>query len=222
MISANEEYCKVDEEVEEFMKLFNVYINEDNTIKLSLILKKVIFIKNFVDNFDIENRHYKKYVIYDILMMFYSIKQNSIRNYYNYFRSFIENFMRVNLKLNDSDETSVNNIYKRFNKLDKSDDKGLSNFLEEKYSYACNYVHSNIKANVNIYEYYKDIIESDEFNEVLVTKIFIELDELLDRCITFLIFIYTNEVDSNYYRKKKELKYIIGEGNFDLFNKLIQ
>lgn len=210
----------LEREIDDYYSSLDVNFTPQEKGLVIEITKKILFFKIIFQGFDKDNTHYKKCLIYDSLMAMHAIKRKSINDYYNTQRSFIENYIRVMLRLKDDDETRVFKMFDKFKRL--IDDGNIYCFFEYVYADGCNYVHSNIKANRTIYEYYLDIVTCNELEGERRVQIISELEQLMDMCVKTFIMIYANEVEDIFYRKKYELKFLFSKECYDLFEKQIK
>lgn len=184
-------------------------------------IKKILFINKFRMNFDQKNKHYKSCLIYDILTLIYHMQNGTERTYKNYYRSVIENYLRVMLKLKNNDSKGVNDLFRSFKKLSSNQNyKELYNFFELKYSDCCNYVHSNIQAGYNIHEYYKDIINYENTQNNNLINLVEDLDSLLTNMISGIVILYHTELANIFYRRVDEIQFLAGEDIYSLFRNL--
>ena len=70
---------------------------------------------------------------------------------------------------------------------------------------------------MNIYEYYKDIITSDEIDDRKMRKIINRIMKCMNKVVELIILTQPQLVDRVFYRRKQQLKYLIGEGTYHLW-----
>lgn len=206
-------------EVTKFLDLISKDKKLPNENDLKYISKAILFQKEvFVMNSS-KRIHYKMCMIYDILLVVYSLTQNSILNFYNAYRSYIENLVRALLDIEDDDETGVNSLFRMFKEKVKEDDELLElyNFIYGEYSKACDYIHSNIRADMDIYNYYSDIISSNEMNDNKVSSYIAMVKTLMAKANKLILLINPLKIESIYYRKYEELKFLIGKKTYDKY-----
>lgn len=213
MIGYNE-ILELELEIKKFQKIVN-----NNSLTLEEILKRTLFFQDSLKEINKKNEHYKDVFMFDLLLCLNSIFDKKKRNFYFYYRSFIENYIRILINLEDKDSLGVIKLFKKLKeeKIEEDD----YNFLEFNYSEACNYVHSNILANLKISRYYneilKDTLEESEQEELLQLLL-----NLLNMMIKNYIKKYIGEIENNYFRTKQKLSFFIGEDNFKIFKEKIK
>ncbi|OAT21466.1 hypothetical protein M979_0325 [Buttiauxella noackiae ATCC 51607] len=127
----------------EFKNLPDKYIVDS----LLSTTKKAIFLKILHERSLRNNRHLLS-IIYDLLCCVSTIKNNEERYFYFNIRSCIENSIRFFLNKSNDDEIGVTRMFLEFKEKYKNID-AVSN-LARIYTEACNYVHNNEKAGIDI------------------------------------------------------------------------
>ncbi|WP_160693376.1 hypothetical protein [Clostridium sp. C2-6-12] len=223
MLNKYEEIIKIKEEVRKYIVLLNSKKKLPQENDLIYIVKLILFTKQFFTQEDFDRKHYRNYMIYDLLLMMHSLTGNSVISFYQLYRSFIENIIRVMLELEDTDETGINAIFKLFE--DKYGTSEANNefiyFIKGEYSKACDYVHSNLRSDVSVYLFYQDIINSDEMNDKTLKNFISKIKTLLIKFINFIIDVKTYSIDSVYFRHYNELEFLIGTNLYKHFKKRI-
>ncbi|WP_238858995.1 hypothetical protein [Clostridium sp. YIM B02569] len=223
MLNEYDEINKIKEEYKKYISLLNSKKQLPLENDLIYIIKLILFNKQFFIKCDSVNMYYKNHMIYDLLMIIHSLTNNSVINFYQLYRSFIENYIRAMLDLQDNDETGVNAIFKLFE--DKyninNNNKEFIAYIKGEYSIACDYVHSNLRSNVSVYLFYKDILESDEMNEKNLKKLILKIKTLLIKIVKFSIDVDIYKIDSLYYRQYMQLEFLIGNNLFKHFKNKI-
>lgn len=219
MLKKYSDLAEVKQEVKEYIFLLEKNKKLPYTDKIRGITKRILFLKCFY--YYKGNGHYRDCMTYDLLMLMHSLTQESVRNVYGYYRSYIENFLRVSLNLEDEDCTGVRNLFNNFksefNYFEDDNIKILVDYLEGKYSICSQFTHSNHSANMNIYTYYTEIIENDEIKEDKLKKLIDEILTLIDKIIKFVVYCFPSKIDGAFFRKKQELKYLIGNAMYANF-----
>jgi hypothetical protein len=204
-------------EVDAFSTLLNNAKNLPDENNIKCITKYIIFLKGISEYG--ENRHYKNSMICDLLMLMHSLTENSIRNFYQTYRSFVENFIRSVLNLADNDSTGVRNLFnslnEKFNSSAEMND--IINYINGEYSKACNYVHSNITAKSNVYTFYSDILKADEMNIDRLKSLIQQILTLMKKLSLFIIYKFPVIISTIFYKRNQELKFLIGSQNYGLF-----
>lgn len=217
MLSKYDELVDVKDEINKYICLLTDFKDLPNKNDIRCIVKYMLILKKITQHS--QNQHYKKFMIYDFLMLMHSLTQNSLRNFYQLYRSFIENFIRSILDLADDDSTGVRELFKLVNEKFNSpyEVKEIINYIDGEYSKACNFVHSNIKANINVYTYYIDIIKSDEMNNTKLKSLISKVLTLVKKVTLFVIYVSPIIIDAAFYRRKQELKFLMGNKNYTIF-----
>lgn len=204
------------QEIDRYVGLFEGAAIHIHIASVKNIAKKILFLKEVLGG--IGKAHYSSCFIYDSLLLMHVLSQKSHRIIYVTYRSFIENFFRIMLQLEDEDRTGVCQLIELMkNKYTNPKEKGICIYLSSEYSECCNFVHSNIKAEMNIYEYYKDIITSDEIDDRKMRKIINRIMKCMNKVVELIILTQPQLVDRVFYRRKQQLKYLIGEGTYHLW-----
>lgn len=206
-------------DINNFMVILNSNKDFKDESKLRCIVKHIIFFKNLG-----EDSHYKRFMIYDLLMLMNSLTQNSKRNFYQIYRSLIENFIRFILKLEDTDSTGVRDLFKllkeRFDTCDETEE--IITYINGEYGKCCDYVHSNVDAKLDIFQHYKEIVESDEMNEATLNSLINSLLTLVQKLTLFTLITSPLMIDSCFFRCKSDLRFLIGEKNFNKFKENLE
>ncbi|MED1536198.1 hypothetical protein [Bacillus pseudomycoides] len=210
----------IDKDIEKFLEILNAVENSWNTDILQKMAYGTIFFKCLQDTSD--NKHYLKCLVQDSLSILDSLCQKSQRYFYFILRSYIENFFRALLQLEDTDATGVMKLFRNGKKIIEKYDEisGFYEKLDEAYSECCLFVHSNIDSGDEINEFLKTILERNDFENSENVNTFLEkFNEILDISIVIFLTCHTEIVDSSFYRKKDILKRILSEKNQEIFRK---
>ena len=148
-----ERYRDVDlykEDIDNFLKFVkedvgNISENQLRSIAKGIILFKRIFIQKNPVYF-----HYSECLISDALSLVHACGVKSQRLYYTTYRSLIENFTRVLLGYDNTNDTGVRNMFKELRDQYEDTGKEFIDYLEGEYGKCCNVIHSNIKANLQL------------------------------------------------------------------------
>ncbi|WP_240259638.1 hypothetical protein [Clostridium perfringens] len=211
-------------EIKKFLALIDENNDIPNKSKLTNIIKLIIFNKKIFNDLENENKYYIKCMIYNLLMILNSLKNNSILYFYYCYRSYIENYFRVMLYLKDDDVTGVNNLINQFTEKYNQDERmvEITTFIKGEYGKACDFVHSNRKADLPIYEYYKDILDSNELSNKKIEKLISQLKSLLRYTTELLIMTRYEDIYSSFYRKKVDLKFLIGDKLMETYDEKLK
>lgn len=206
----------VKQEITEYISMLNRNRQLNNEQNLRGIVKRILFLKTICNSSD--DGHYKNFMIYDLLTLMHALTLDSKRNFYNTYRSLIENFIRFMLELPDFDETGVRNLFTQFkDKFSNDNTKNIIVYIEGEYGKCCDYVHSNIRAQLVIAQYYDDILKTDEMNLAKITSFIGELLTFMQQITVLMIYVSPESIERAFYRRKQELKYLIGDSNYTLF-----
>lgn len=190
-------------EIQEFCTIINLH---DNPIQE--IIKKTLFLKKILEESDSDSTHYKKSCIFDLLYIFKALFNKDKREFYFYYRSYLENYVRIILKLDDNNDTGVLKLFKEFKKT--LENNFLYDYFEEEYTYSCNFVHSNIKAGIDIKTYYNEIINekatADEMEKMLS-----RLNKVLKNSIDIIIEKDCKLIENSFYRKEELVSFLLEE-----------
>ena len=210
-------------EIKKYLEVLNSKKQLPKENELIYITKLILFNKSIFIINDESNKHYTKYMIYNILMLMHSLTKDSKINFYQLYRALIENILRVMLNLNDNDETGVNELFRRFTKKYEHNEIGREfiNFIKGEYSNACNYVHSNINADIEVFLFYNEILSSDEMDNENIVKLIFTIKTFLFKFAMFIINLEATKIEAFYYRRYDELKHLIGEELYIDFKKII-
>lgn len=219
MLSKYDSLVDVKNEITEYVNLLYQFKELPFKNDVICIAKHIIFLKKISEYGG--NRHYKNSMIYDSLSIMHSLTQNSVRNFYQIYRSFIENFIRSVLDLDDNDNTGVRNLFRLINSkfASSSNSSAIINYINSEYTKCCNFVHSNIKANANVYTYYCDIVKNDEMNDICLKSLISYVLNFFEKITLFIIYEFPNIIDTMFNRKKQELRYLIGHATYAIFEK---
>lgn len=208
----------IEKDIEKFIEILDVSGNSWD----DEILKEIAYSTMFFKSIEVqdENKHYLKCLVQDILSILDAVGHKSQRYYYFILRSFIENFLRVLLKLQDNDATGIMKLFSNAKRLVNSQE-GIENLyekLEEVYAECCLFVHSNIKSGDEVNEYLKVILERNDFANIEIVNSFLkEFNALLEISIEVLLVCHTELIDNSFYRKVDVLREILSEKNYSIF-----
>lgn len=224
MLEKYENTIKLKEEVNKYIDLLYGIKELPQKNDLIYISKLILFNKQYFICENSEKMHYRNYMIYDLLMIMNALTKDSLINFYQLYRSYLENIIRVMLDLEDEDETGVNALFNKFQEKygTSESEKEFIYFLKAEYSKACDYVHSNLRSNINLYLFYTDILESDEMSDANIKKLILKLKMLLTKLVRFIIDVDSEKIDSVFFRHYIDLEYLIGKNLFRHFKNKIK
>lgn len=223
MLETYEGVARNKEEIRKYLEILNSKKKLPKENELTYIAKLILFNKSIFITLSNDNKHYNNYMIYNMLMLMHSLTKDSKINFYQLYRSLIENILRVMLNLDDNDETGVNELFRRFSEKYENSEKGkeFTYFIKGEYSNACDYVHSNIKADIDVFLFYSEILNSDEMDNENVVKLIFIIKTFLFKFTEFIVNVAPTKVEAVYYRKYSEMKHLIGEKLYLDFKKII-
>lgn len=217
MIPIYEKFSDEKIEIQKFIDILNSEQYFKNIEQLRFLTKRLLFFKHMQNQ--VPDEHYAKCMINDMLLTIHTIKQGSVKTFYFYYRSIIENCIRYILNLNNHDNTGVRNLFKQLSNLCSTEfQKTIFDYIEGEYGKCCNHVHSNINTHTHIYEYYSDIINHDQFSSKHNDCYIRVLTTFFDKFILLLVDIRLDWIDTAFYKKTQLLKFYIGDTAFDSFN----
>lgn len=217
MITLKQDINDLKIEINKFIELLNMRKKIPNEHELRCISKHILFQKSFfVLNYKWSKTYYKKCMVYDSLLLMNALSKSSVLYFYQLYRAYIENFIRTILDFEDDDETGINAMIKILEEKTATSQelKTIFYYIKGEYSKSCEYVHSNIKADIKVYSYYEEIIKSDEMNTDNLITLINKLKTLLVMSSKMILLMYSVDVESMYYRKYEVLKFLIGEKLF--------
>ena len=219
-----ERYRDVDlykEDIDNFLKFVkedvgNISENQLRSIAKGIILFKRIFIQKNPVYF-----LYSECLISDVLSLVHGCVVISLRLYYTTYRSLIENFTRVLLGYDNTNDTGVRNMFKELRDQYEDTGKEFIDYLEGEYGKCCNVIHSNIKANLQLYSYYEDIVSFDDMNEKAISFCVYALNTFFNKAKEFMIENTSQLVSDSFYYHKELLAFLIGKENYSKLEKKI-
>ncbi|HHN8402984.1 TPA: hypothetical protein ACRRXZ_001498 [Morganella morganii] len=170
--------------------------------------KKIIFLKILYEKSLMENRHLLS-MVYDFLGCISTIKNNEYRYFYFNIRSCIENSIRFFLNKDNDDEIGVTRMFTEFKELYKGMPEVSS--IARVYSDACNYVHNNIKADIDVSRSYKYIDGSKEFNEKKSKQLCKDLLSVHSSLNGLLIVNNSEDIKYSFLYLNENIKYLINK-----------
>ena len=208
----------IQKDIQQFLGILEIVEDSDQYAIFHSLSKSTLFFKFIVDLGD--NAHYPQYMIYDMLMVVYLLTKDSRREVYNTYRSLIENFIRYELNLKDTDDTGVFKLFKNFRKqYEDVNTSAILNFVEAEYGICCNYVHSNIKANVQLLEYLADIVQNPKMDSADKMKLLKEIEGFFNQIVTFCCYKNSESIGRAFFKKNQMLLFLIGEKNYQISRK---
>lgn len=211
--------CKNDINV--FLELVENDIGSVPEERMRNIAKGILFNKKIFEYKNLLLKHYYECLLSDMLSLIHSLGVKSNRLFFTTYRSLIENFIRVCLKYEETNETGVRNMFGEFRSKYNSSEKEFIDYLEGEYGKCCNVVHSNIQGNLEMYSYYEELLQSDEMDESMINEGLQTMSTFYNKCKKFIVESNSVLMDEMFYNHKELLKYLIGESNYKQFERNI-
>ncbi|EOS34109.1 hypothetical protein C808_05329 [Lachnospiraceae bacterium M18-1] len=210
--------CKTD--IYYFVELIKRELPDVSEEDLICIGKGMSFIRKVYAYPDKDKAHYYNCLVTDMLSLMHSFSKFSVRIYYTEFRSVIENFVRVILKFENNNAMGVRNMFSKLKKEYNLSSKQFIDYLEGEYGKCCEIIHSNCNADLPIYQYYEEIMRSDELDLKRISSIIRQLANFYNSCKKFIVFNDYEQMDKAFYNQKEVLKYLLGEKNYIVYLKM--
>lgn len=206
------------------IKFFNELVQKDigsvTETQLTSIAKGIIFFKRVFLCQDPIYCHYSECLISDSLNLVHSLGIKSQRLYYTTYRSLIENFVRVLLKYDNLNDTGVRNMIKELRNKYGGAGKKFIDYLEGEYGKCCGIVHSNFKANLDLYSYYEDFLSVDEIKDAEINNYINIFETFCNKSKKFMVEHEFSLVNDCFYNHKELLSFLIGKKNYTYFESL--
>lgn len=214
------EICKSD--IEDFIGLVKEDTDYFDEEKLRALAKGMILFKRVFNYEDQNLEHYYRCLISDMMTTLHSLGKKSQRLFYASYRSMIENLVRVCLKYENLNETGIRNMFSELHSKYDLNGKEYIDYLEGEYGKCCDVVHSNERADLHLYSYYKEIISTDELNAENIADCIMVLNTFYSKSKKFIINCKAVEMDEMFYNHKELLAYLIGKKNYSKFEQNIK
>lgn len=211
MLNRYREVEKCKEDIQHFILLVQKEMTDIPESDLTCIIKGMSFIKKVYAFPQKSQEHYYNCLVTDMLGIIHAFSKSSLRVYYTFYRSIIENFVRVILRYENTNATGVRNMFTELrNKYDITD-KNFIDYIEGEYGKCCEVIHSNRNANLTMYEYYEEIIAADELDFKKIKELFKQLAGFYNLCKRFIIINDYEQVNESFHNQKEVLYYLIGQ-----------
>lgn len=213
------EINEVEIEINKFLDRLNIdKLPNLSKTDFKTLAKITLFFKELVDGD--RKTYYSSFMIYDMIMVIYLLTLNSEREIYNTYRSLIENFIRYELQLSDNDDTGVYKLFKLFkDKFKQFNATKILDVIDSEYNKCCQYVHSNIKAQIKLESYLDDIIKHQHISDERRKCIINEVINFYKNMVTLSCYINNNNINRIFYRNNQKLKLLIEDDNYDIIRK---
>lgn len=216
MINKFENLNMIDEDINKLNALLNLPID----IKDLIYTEKIIYLLKQIKEI-MPDSYYINCVVSDCLHIIYLLGEQPKRLFYMVYRSLIENCIRFLLDLHKSDDTGVFKLFNRFNTLcsEKSCTE-IYNYFFSEYEICCNFTHSNIKANLNLYAVYFDIVYN-KLNDSEINKLFGIFKSFLNYLLDLIILIKPDLIDKGFYRENQKLILLMPEEKYKKYKAIL-
>ena len=202
------------EDIDNFLMLVKEDVGKISESQIRSIAKGIILFKRIFMKKDTAYSHYSECLISDVLSLVHAYGIKSQRLYYTTYRSLIENFTRVLLGYDNANDTGVRNMFRELRNRYEDTGKDFLDYLEGEYGKCCNVIHSNIKADIQLYSYYEDIVSSDEMDEKTINACVNALKTFCNKAKMFMIENIPQLVNDSFYNHKELLAFLIGKDNY--------
>lgn len=202
------------EDIDNFLMLVKEDVGKISESQIRSIAKGIILFKRIFMKKDTAYSHYSECLISDVLSLVHAYGIKSQRLYYTTYRSLIENFTRVLLGYDNANDTGVRNMFRELRNRYEDTGKDFLDYLEGEYGKCCNVIHSNIKADIQLYSYYEDIVSSDEMDGKTINACVNALNTFCNKAKMFMIENIPQLVNDSFYNHKELLAFLIGKDNY--------
>lgn len=205
-------------DVKEFItmiKSFQVDIRTENN--LTSAYKHVLFLE-FIHNSHPEIRHktFIKSIIYDVLSSITAILHKRERYLHLNFRSMIEHLARISLqKVDNGGDFDITIRTLDFENLKSTNTDENWAYMHSQYKQACGWLHSSSKVKLNITASFPDLLKSDSKSNA--AKLSTHLQKMTTEMLKIFFNYYVDEIQTSFYRTRGEMRYVLGNHNFEYF-----
>lgn len=189
--------------------------NTDVKNKLTCVIKLIIFLEtSFKMNQHRQNRFLPS-LIFDSLCAINSILNGTTRHFYFEVRSMIENSLRLFLNLDNENETGVNKLFTMFEESIKNTDID-SLIIKSYYSNACDYVHNNYRANLNIDFTFKQIKDNYISEKEIIFNVNL-MYNLIEKICEIYIIKNPHHIEHAFFKEKSSLKFLLNSKLYKVY-----
>lgn len=197
------------------IKSFQVDTRTENN--LTSAYKHVLFLE-FIHNShpEISHKTFIKSIIYDVLSSITAILNKRERYLHLNFRSMIEHLARISLQKVDSGgdfDITIRTV--DFENLKATNTDENWTYMHSQYKQACGWLHSSSKVRLNITASFPDLLNSDSKSNA--AKLSTHLQKMTTETLKIFFNYYVNEIQTSFYRTRAEMKYVVGNHNFEYF-----
>ncbi|EJI1450722.1 hypothetical protein NEH14_005016 [Escherichia coli] len=197
------------------IKSFQVDIRTENN--LTSAYKHVLFLE-FIHNSHLEISHktFIKSIIYDVLSSITAILHKRERYLHLNFRSMIEHLARISLqKVDNGGDFDITIRTLDFENLKSTNTDENWAYMHSQYKQACGWLHSSSKVKLNITASFPDLLKSDSKSNA--AKLSTHLQKMTTEMLKIFFNYYVDEIQTSFYRTRGEMRYVLGNHNFEYF-----
>lgn len=205
-------------DVKEFITLIKSFQTDTRTENnLTSAYKHVLFLE-FIHNSNPEISHktFIKSIIYDVLSSITAILHKRERYLHLNFRSMIEHLARISLqKVDNGGDFDITVRTVDFENLKSTNTDENWAYMHSQYKQACGWLHSSSKVKLNITASFPDLLTSDSKSNA--AKLSTHLQKMTTETLKIFFNYYVVEIQSSFYRTRGEMRYLVGNHNFEYF-----
>ncbi|HHI2552118.1 hypothetical protein ACU6ZS_09230 [Klebsiella aerogenes] len=205
-------------DVKEFITLIKSFQTDTRTENnLTSAYKHVLFLE-FIHNSNPEISHktFIKSIIYDVLSSITAILHKRERYLHLNFRSMIEHLARISLqKVDNGGDFDITVRTVDFENLKSTNTDENWAYMHSQYKQACGWLHSSSKVKLNITASFPDLLTSDSKSNA--AKLSTHLQKMTTETLKIFFNYYVVEIQTSFYRTRGEMRYVLGNHNFEYF-----
>ncbi|EOE0538632.1 hypothetical protein ACJVTN_17225 [Enterobacter hormaechei subsp. xiangfangensis] len=205
-------------DVKEFITLIKSFQTDTRTENnLTSAYKHVLFLE-FIHNSNPELSHktFIKSIIYDVLSSITAILHKRERYLHLNFRSMIEHLARISLqKVDNGGDFDITVRTVDFENLKSTNTDENWAYMHSQYKQACGWLHSSSKVKLNITASFPDLLTSDSKSNA--AKLSTHLQKMTTETLKIFFNYYVVEIQTSFYRTRGEMRYVVGNHNFEYF-----
>ncbi|MDM6855903.1 hypothetical protein QT916_19985 [Enterobacter hormaechei] len=204
--------------MKEFITLIKSFQTDTRTENnLTSAYKHVLFLE-FIHNSNPELSHktFIKSIIYDVLSSITAILHKRERYLHLNFRSMIEHLARISLqKVDNGGDFDITVRTVDFENLKSTNTDENWAYMHSQYKQACGWLHSSSKVKLNITASFPDLLTSDSKSNA--AKLSTHLQKMTTETLKIFFNYYVVEIQTSFYRTRGEMRYVVGNHNFEYF-----
>lgn len=219
MLNRYREVDKCKEDINQFSEMVLSEIQDVSENDMVAIAKGMSFLKKVYVQGNQSQKHYYNCLLTDMFSLLYFSSKKSVKIFYTFQRSLMENLVRVILGYEENDSTGIRNMFNEFHTKYDAVCKTIIDYFEGEYGKCCAVVHSNITANLPMYEYYEEIIKEEQIRSGEMGNLFRQLANFYKKCQECVIAVDCMRVEEAFNNQKEVLYYLLGKRLYQLFEK---